>query len=136
MTSNHYDTGPAKPHVNTGPRAASSTNSFARSLRVGSTDKKETAYSTPPKGQGSNLDSFTASQPPLTLLTAPKDRLTQLEEEMDTYLEDVADELKSETGLLESFLTDLHNIADKHLNTDISSLSDDLVALQRHVLKL
>lgn len=59
-----------------------------------------------------------------TSFTIVTDRITLSKAETDTELIAVAEELKSEGGLLEYCLTDLHNKADKRLNTEIFELYD------------
>lgn len=59
----------------------------------------------------------------------------RLEEEKDTALTNVTEELKSDVGDLKSLLTDSHNRTDKRLNTEIGALSDDLISLTSRNLK-
>lgn len=72
--------------------------------------------------------------PPPTSLYTLTDRLAQLEDAPDTALTAVAEEIKSPSERLESRLTDIHNKADKLLNTKIGALADCLVFLARHVV--
>lgn len=62
--------------------------------------------------------------------------LTQVEEETDTALTAVAEEINSDVGHLESHLTDLHSKAEKRLNTEIGALSEYLVAPSRFFVKV
>lgn len=115
--------------------ASSPTSRFYRSLPFGSANETETANAHPPNDQSSDLTKFEALQPqPISFSTLTED-LTHLEEAMDTALTAVA-ELKSDVGLLESRLTDLHRKSLKLLNTELRSLFHNLVALNRRVMKV
>lgn len=125
-----------KPTVTAGPSEAVSSFPFSQSLPVGINDETETANAHPSKGKGPDITPFAASQPRQNPIAALNYDLSKLEEEQNSALTAVVAENEKTLGQLESRLTELHSKADKRLDTDLFVLSDDLISINRPVLKV
>lgn len=140
MTLHDDGMGHFKSLITAGPSADSFTNRFARNLPVGIPDETKITDEQPPEAHGLERTQFGTSQiPDHCVLYVLTDRVTKLEEDTYIALPTITSEIRSEAAHLESRLTNLRRNTDKDFTTqerEIGFLSDVLVDLTRHVVKL